>query len=173
MAQVTPASFARPEISYDGLMMKAVALISLPVSLLMAGCASMNDAAMALQSSSTSAVAVVHETLLLGTAVIFNDRTGTLNLESDTEPRVKCMGTLRYTSTRTGVAKLTCSDGADALMYFSAIGETRGYGTGTTAKGTASFTFGFELAEASAYLTPPPGKRVVVSSDGRVRLEPL
>lgn len=35
---------------------------------------------------------------------LFTDRTGTLNLESSAEPRLKCLGNMRYTETNTGVA---------------------------------------------------------------------
>jgi len=160
------------EIFYDDPTMKSV-YTSVLVALSLAGCASLNDASMSLQASTAPALAVIHDTLVAGKAVLYNDRTGTLNLESGTEPRIKCLGTLRYTSTRAGVAKLACSDGAEALMYFSVIGETRGYGSGTTAKGTASFTFGFDPSEAAAYLTPPPGKRIVTSPDGGARLESM
>jgi hypothetical protein len=147
--------------------------IWLTATLFLASCAKINDTAMNLMSSSSPAVAVVGGNLLTGTAVLFTDRTGTLDLESGAEPRVKCLGTLSFTATRTGLAKLKCSDGAEALMYFSVVGETKGYGVGDAAKGAASFTFGFEPSEAAAYLTPPPGKRIVTSPDGSARLEPL
>lgn len=35
---------------------------------------------------------------------LFTDRTGTLNLESSADPRLKCLGNMRYTGIKTGVA---------------------------------------------------------------------
>jgi hypothetical protein len=103
-------------------------------------------------------VAVVNDTLLTGKAVLFLDRTGTLELESDTEPMLKCVGQLRYTASQTGVAGLRCNDGTESQIPFTAISETKGYGNGRTAKGTAGFTFGFDMAAASAYLKLPVAK---------------
>lgn len=150
--------------------MKPLALTTLLVFLL-AGCAKINDASMRLFSSSAPALAVVDSTFLSGKVVVFTDRTGTINLESDAEPKLKCMGNLRYTATKTGAVSLKCSDGTDTLMSFTAISETSGYGRGRTARGQASYTFGMPAADAAAYLTLPPGKRMATTPEGGARLE--
>lgn len=152
--------------------MKTFALSALLI-LTVAGCARINDAGMRLVASSAPAMALVQDTLLSGKAVMSVDRSGTLNLESDTEPKVKCMGTMRYTATTSGVATLKCSNGADVLMPFTTISETQGYGSSRTAQGVASFTFGLAPMDAAAYLTPPPGKRMVATPEGALRLAPI
>lgn len=163
---------AAAEFLYDGRTMKTFALSALLV-LTVTGCAKINDAGMRLVASSAPAMAVVHDTLLSGTAVVFIDRSGTLNLESSEEPRVKCMGSMRYTATKTGIATLKCSNGADVLIPFTAISETQGYGRSRSAQGLASFTFGMAPEDAVAYLAPPAGKRIVTTPEGAVRLEPM
>jgi hypothetical protein len=137
------------------------------------GCAKINDVGMGMLSSSSLAVAVINDTLLTGKAVVYTDRTGTLNLESDTEPKLKCMGNIRYTASRSGSAVLKCSDGNEAAMQFNAMGETRGYGSGKSNRGTASFAFGLPLASAAAYLTLPAGKRIVTDAEGNSKIETL
>ena len=144
------------------------------IALSLAGCAKINDAGMRLLSSSVPAVAVVNDMLLTGQAVVFTDRTGTLNLESSEAPKLKCMGHVRYTASKTGVARLNCSDGTDFQASFTAIGETSGYGKSMTARGgPVSYAFGMPAANAAAYLTLPPGKRIVALPEGAARLEPL
>lgn len=163
---------AAAEFLYDDRIMKTFALASL-LLLTITGCARINDVGMRLVASSAFAMALVHDTVLSGKAVMSVDRSGTLNLESDTEPKVKCMGTMRYTATTSGVATLKCSNGADVLMPFNAISETKGYGSGRTAQGLASFTFGMDPEDAIAYLRPAAGKRLVATPEGTLRLEPL
>jgi hypothetical protein len=145
---------------------KAIPLLSI---LIVVGCAKINDTTMRLLSSSSPAVAVVNDTVLTGTAVLFTDRSGTLNLESDTEPLLKCMGNLRYTATQTGTVSLKCSDGTESLMTFTAISETKGYGSGKTARGMAGFTFGLDMDEAAAYLKMPAGRPPGTAPDGAAR----
>ena len=136
------------------------AVIWLISTLFLAGCAKINDTAMNVMASSSPAVAVVNGTLLTGKAVLFTDRTGTLDLQSDKEPVLKCMGRLRYTATQSGQVRLQCSDGTDASMTFTAVGESKGHGSGNTARGTAAFTYGFDMTEAAAYLRLPTDKPV-------------
>ena len=137
------------------------------------GCAKINDAGMGLLSSSSLAVAVINDTLLMGKAVVYTDRTGTLNLESSDDPKIRCMGNIRYTASRSGSAQLKCSDGSEAVMAFNAIGETRGYGDGKSSRGPASFVFGLPIASASAYLILPAGKRIVTDEEGNSKIESL
>jgi hypothetical protein len=141
------------------------AAIWLTTTLFLASCAKVNDTAMNLLSSSSPAVAVVNGTLLTGKAVLFTDRTGTLDLQSNKEPVLKCMGRLRYTATQSGQVRLQCNDGTDAPMTFSTISETSGHGSGQTARGTAAFTYGLDMAEAAAYLKLPVDKPVDASPE--------
>lgn len=134
--------------------MKALA-VSLSAVVFVSACAKMNDAMMNTLSSSSPANALVNNTVLSGKFVLFPDRTGTLDLQSESDPMLKCMGTLRYTATQSGVATLRCNDGTEMQLSFTAITETKGYGHGRGGKSTAAFTFGLETAEAAAYLKLP------------------
>jgi hypothetical protein len=145
--------------------MKSLALSALLV-LTLTGCAKVSDTGMRLLATPAQALAVIDDAVLSGKVTVFIDRTATVNLESGPLGGLKCMGTLRYTATRSGVVSLQCSNGADVMMSFNAIGEASGYGSGKTAKGLASFAFGMDPADAAAYLKPPAGKRVVVTATG-------
>ena len=148
--------------------MKSIA-ISLLATFFLASCAAINDTTMRLLASSSPAMAVVNDSVLTGKALLFTDRTGTLDLESDSQTPLKCMGKLSYTATKTGVVSLQCSDGTEALMTFTAISETSGYGSGRTDRGMASFTFGLEKAQAAAYLKQPSGTPPGTATEGGAR----
>lgn len=145
--------------------------ISLLMLLCLSGCAKINDARMELLSSSSPSLAVVNDNLLAGKVVLFTDRTGTLNLESKSTQGLKCLGDLRFTASRSGVANLKCTDGTDISMTFNAIGETRGFGNGKTSRGPASFAFGFAPADAASYLNLPAGKRIITDAEGNSKIE--
>lgn len=148
--------------------MKTLALPAL-LLLALAGCAKINDAGMRLVASNAPAYAVVNGSVLGGTASLYVDRSGTLSLDATDGTGLKCMGRLRYTATKSGVITLQCSDGTDALLNFTAVRETSGYGSGRTASGPVSVAFGFEPADAPAYLPLPPGKRLVNPTDAAAR----
>ena len=137
-------------------------------ALLLGGCAAINDATMRALASSASALAVIGERVLTGDMLLYTDRSGKLQLRSEVEPALSCMGSLRYTATASGSMNLSCSDGTQARLPFTALGETSGYGG--TPGGSISFTYGLAPEPARAWLTPPPGKRLVVSGDS-LRLE--
>lgn len=146
-------------------------VLSALLLLSLAGCAKINDASMRLVASSAPAFAMVNDTLLSGSTSLHVDRTGIVSLDASDGSGLKCMGRLRYTATRSGVILLQCSDGSEAQLNFNAVQETRGYGSGRTAKGPVSLTFGFEAAEAAAYLQLPAGRRLVSSPEGGARLQ--
>lgn len=137
-------------------------------ALLLGGCAAVNDVTMRALATSAPALAVVGERVLTGEIVLYTDRSGKLQLRSESEPALSCMGTLRYTATSSGTVNLSCSDGRQAQLPFTALGETSGHGG--AAGGPISFTYGLAPEPARAWLTPPPGKRLVVSGD-TLRLE--
>lgn len=137
-------------------------------ALLLGGCAAVNDATMRVLATPSPAWAVVGEQLLTGQALLYTDRSGTLELQTATEPALSCMGTLRYTATSSGTVNLRCTNGLQVQLPFTALGEASGYGG--TAGGPVSFAYGLEPGPARAWLTPPAGKRLVVS-DKSLRLE--
>lgn len=143
-------------------------LLSLP--LLLGGCAALDDATMRALATSTPALAVVGERVLTGELLLYTDRSGTLELQDAAEPALSCMGRLRHTTTTSGVLNLRCSDGMQAQLPFTALSAASGHGHGRTDTGPVSFTYGLAPGQARAWLTPPAGKRLVVSGDG-LRLE--
>ena len=144
---------------------------ALGLVLLLTACAKINDAGMRLVASTAPAFAMIDNTLLTGTVTVFVDRTGTFNLSSGAVTGFQCAGNMRYTATRSGVISLQCSNGADVLMTFNAMGELGGYAAGKSATGTATLTFGMEAASAAPYLKLPAGKRIVTTAEGAARLE--
>ncbi|MDE2616201.1 MAG: hypothetical protein KGL73_04155 [Burkholderiales bacterium] len=137
-------------------------------ALLLGGCAAVNDATMRVLATPSPAWAVVGDKLLTGQALIYTDRSGTLELQTAADPALSCMGTMRYTATRSGTVNLRCNNGLQAQLPFTALGEASGYGGATG--GPVSFAYGLEPGPARAWLTPPAGKRLVVS-DKSLRLE--
>lgn len=142
---------------------------SLMLALSLAGCAKMNDVGRRLISSSAPALAVVNETLLSGEVKLYTDRTGTVELKAGSG--LQCMGNMRYTASKSGAINLQCSDNSEVSLSFKALSETSGFASGRGARGPASLTFGLEPANAVAYLTLPPGKRIVTTAEGALRLQ--
>lgn len=134
----------------------------------LAGCARVNDMTASFLASDVPALAVVGERVLTGHALLYADRSGTLTLESREGAALSCMATLRYTASRGGVISLRCSDGQQAQFPFTALGETSGHGR--LANSSISLAYGLDPEPARAWLSPPPGKRLVVSGD-RLKLE--
>jgi len=137
----------------------------------MAGCAQINDAGLAIFSSTLPTVAVVDAQLLQGEIQLFPDHTGTVTLRSGGAPDLgaaaltSCMGRLRYTSTTTGAIDLRCNGGVTADLKITLLGDTRGYGYGPTATGMASLTFGLSASETRAHLLVPANRKLVDHAD--------
>ena len=132
----------------------------------LAGCATVNDKALRLFSSEAQAFAIVNGQLLQGKLALLPDRTGNLSLTGSQEPITSCSGLTRYESSTAGSIDLRCNDGTAASLRYSLLSETRGYAYGVTAAGAASVTFGMAPAQAAAYLTVPPGKKLTVAGEG-------
>lgn len=147
---------------------QAALLLALPLAL--AGCAAVNDATMRALATPVPALAVVGERVLKGEALLYTDRSGKLTLESGGDNALSCMGALRYTSSTGGIVNLRCSDGSQAQLPFAALGEMSGHARGNSAQGAVSLTYGLDPEPARAWLTPPAGKRLVVSGSS-LRLE--
>lgn len=140
----------------------------LTLTVLLGGCAALNDATMRALASSAPALAVIGERVYTGEMLLYTDRSGRLQLLSQAEPTLSCIGTLRYTATTSGSVALSCSDGTQARLPFNALGETSGYAG--VAGGPISLSYGLAPDAARAWLTAPPGKRLVVSGES-LRIE--
>jgi hypothetical protein len=128
------------------------------------GCAQVNDTALALFSSNIAAVAVVDGQRLQGEMQVFPNHTGNVSLRAvdavgvPSSPLTACMGRMRYTTASTGAIDLRCSGGVVVDIPISLLAETRGYGYGKTATGTASLVFGLSELENQVHLNPPAGR---------------
>lgn len=137
----------------------------------MTGCAQLNDASLALFSSTLPAVAIVDDQLLQGEMQLFPDHTGTVNLRSKgttvsgASALTSCMGRLRYTASTTGAIDLRCNGGVRADISMTLLGDTRGYGYGPTASGMGSLAFGLSAAESRAHLVVPANRQLVDYAD--------
>jgi len=138
--------------------------------LLLGGCARVNDMAANVLASDVPAHAVVGEHLLAGRALLYADRSGRLTLDAGGEAALSCMGTLRFTATSGGMVNLRCSDGTQGQFPFTALSELSGHGSGRTTQGAVSLAYGLDPEPARAWLSPPAGKRLVLSGAG-LRLE--
>ena len=136
------------------------------LALLLGGCQTAGGGRMSLFSATAPVVAILYDDLLLGEAVGYMDRTGTISIQSAINPTLRCVGEFRYTGSRTGVANLRCNDGTEAKLSFNALSSLSGYGYGATSRGPASFTFGLTAEESSRYLTLPSNKQIIRTPEG-------
>jgi hypothetical protein len=147
-----------------------MAIASVVLALSLSSDARGEEVSMGLFSVKLPVIAILDENLFVGEAIGYLDRTGSIDLQSALEPKVKCVGTFRYTGLATGLADMKCDDGVRASLSFKGLGAFSGYGVGSTPKGPASFTFGLTPKEAVPHLILPKGKRLVEGSEG-LRLE--
>lgn len=135
-------------------------------AIVLSGCANQSGARMGLFSATAPVIAILQEDLFVGEAVGYMDRTGTIEIHSVIDPNLKCVGSFRYTGSKTGVADVRCNDGADAALSFNGLSMLSGYGYGKTSRGPASFTFGLTPEEAAPRLTLPSGKKLINKPEG-------
>jgi len=143
--------------------------ITLLAALLLSACVGLNDSAMRLLSSSSPAFALINGNSFEGNAQLLTDRSGKLDLQSEKDPMIKCMGNLRRTASRSSVIALHCNDGAEVYINIILLSEASGHGTGSTGRGMASLTYGLSKNEAAAYLKLPASRPAEDSSGTEVR----
>lgn len=143
--------------------------LALPCSVLV-GCANTSGASMGLFSASAPVLAILSDDLFVGTAVGYMDRTGTIDIVSALDPNLRCVGNFRYTGSKVGDGKMSCSDGHEAKFQFNGLTMLSGYGYGQTSRGGVSFTFGLTPDEATAYLRIPKGKQLKKDEQGKAKL---
>ena len=101
-------------------------------------------------------------------AIGYVDRTETIEIASEVDPNLKCVGQFQYTGSKSGVATVRCNDGAIAELSFNALSMLSGYGYGRTSRGPARFTFGLSPEQAAKHLTLPKGKQLIKREKGPV-----
>jgi len=93
--------------------------------------------------------------LYTGTATGYLDRTGTIDLHTETGAR--CVGQYGYTGAKTGRGTLLCNDGQRVDIQFNSITPLTGYGYGVSNTGKpVRFTYGLSKSEGAQYLEVPP-----------------
>jgi len=55
---------------------------------------------------------------------------------------------------------MLCSDGSSATFEFKRLSVFRGHGVGSHSRGTMTFAYGLNAAEAAPYLKLPEGKKL-------------
>lgn len=133
---------------------------------LLAGCANKAGARMGFFKATAPVVAILNDDLLVGEAVGYMDRTGTIEMQSALNPTLRCVGSFHYTGSKVGEAEVRCNDGSEAALSFNALSALSGYGYGRTSRGPASFTFGLTAEESEKLLKLPAGKRIVRKPEG-------
>lgn len=121
-------------------------------------------AAAGLFSSTRPVIAIFADTLYQGEAVGNYDGSGTIKIQSRTQPDVSCNGQFTSSAELGGTGELKCSDGSTATIKFQRLSIFSGYGTGDSSLGTMSFTYGLSVIESEPYLDLPSGK--ALTQDG-------
>lgn len=103
-------------------------------------------------------IAILAGDLFLGEAEGNLDGSGTTRIQSRAKPDVTCLGQFTYSAELGDAGNMRCSDGATATFQFQRLGLMRGYGTGSSSRGSMSFTYGLSANESEPYLKLPPGK---------------
>jgi hypothetical protein len=125
---------------------------SLALSVLLTGCAAVENAAQLVLASRTSATAVVGGRILEGEAAYNQSRSGAVHLHNVDGAPLSCSGELRLTATASGVASLTCSDGQTAVVPFQLMGALRAAGRGMMGETPVALTYGLSPEIAAPFL---------------------
>lgn len=136
-------------------------ITALAAGSLLSGCAWMHSKAMRAVATPSLALAVIGDRLLTGKAVLYTDRSATIELSNETDPALDCMGTMNYTNSTGGVLDLRCNDGSQIRLPYTALSETTGRASG----GGVTVTYGLPPENARAWLAPPAGRRLVVAKE--------
>lgn len=103
-------------------------------------------------------IAILAGDLFLGEAEGNLDGSGTIKIQSRAKSDVTCHGQFTYSAELGDAGNMRCSDGATATFRFQRLSLMRGYGTGSSSRGSMSFTYGLSAHESEPYLKLPPGK---------------
>jgi hypothetical protein len=114
-------------------------------------------------SSTGPVIAIFAGKLFQGEAEGNLDGSGTIKIHSNTKPDVTCSGQFTSSAELGGAGSLQCSDGSNATIKFQRLSIFRGYGTGSSSKGSMSFTYGLNAVESKPYLKLPPGKELILN----------
>lgn len=108
-------------------------------------------------------IAILAGDLFLGEAEGHLSGAGTLAIQSQQNPAVSCLGQFTSSAEFGGSGQMQCSDGATATFHFQGLTMMRGFGAGSSSRGSMSFTYGLTAVESESYLKLPPGKQLAHS----------
>ncbi len=103
-------------------------------------------------SSTGPVIAILAGDLFVGEAEGNLGGSGTVWMQSRARPEVSCHGQFSYSADRGGAGSMRCSDGNNLTFQFQRLGLRHGHGTGNSARGPLSFTYGLSPAESGPYL---------------------
>ena len=113
-----------------------------------------------LMSATGAVIAIVGGDLFVGEAEGHLSGAGTLNIHSQKDPSLTCLGEFTSTAELGGSGQMRCSDGSAATFHFQRLTMFCGHGAGNFSRGPMSFAYGLALEEATPYLKLPAGKKL-------------
>jgi hypothetical protein len=122
-------------------------------------------------SSTGPVIAIYAGKLFQGEAEGNLDGSGTIDIQSNTLPKVTCSGEFTSSAELGGTGNLECSDSSTVTIQFQRLSMLRGYGTGSSSLGAMSFTYGLSAIESELYLTLPPGKALIQDGEDLVLVD--
>lgn len=112
-------------------------------------------------SATRPVIAILDGALFVGEAEGRLDGGGTINIHSQQNPSLTCLGEFATSAAEEGGSgTLSCSDGGNANFRIQRLTIFKGHGAGTTSRGTMSFAYGLSMAAAQPYLKLPEGKKL-------------
>jgi hypothetical protein len=111
-------------------------------------------------SATGKVIAILAGDLFVGEAEGHLSGAGTLAIHSQKASNLTCRGDFTSSAARGGAGQMRCSDGTTATFHFQRLNVRRGYGAGSTSRGSMSFTYGLTAEEAAPYLKLPEGKKL-------------
>lgn len=138
-------------------------IASVAASIGLAGWTNLADAD--LFSAKGPVIAILADDLFLGEAEGHLSGAGTLAMQSQKSSAVSCLGQFTSSAALGGSGQMRCSDGATGTFHFQRLSMVRGYGAGSSTRGSMSFTYGLTAVESESYLKLPPGKKLAHSGN--------
>ena len=114
-------------------------------------------------SATGNVIAILAGDLFVGEAEGHLSGAGTLAIRSQKASELTCRGDFTSSAAKGGAGQMRCSDGTTATFHFQRLNVRRGYGAGSTSRGSMSFTYGLTAEEAASYLKLPKGKKLTPS----------
>jgi phospholipid transport system substrate-binding protein len=116
-------------------------------------------------STAVPDIAIIAGDLFLGEAEGNLYGSGSIGIQSRAKPDVTCRGRFTYSTQPGNAGNMRCSDRATGTIQFQRLSVVRGYGSGSSSRGSKSLTYGLSADESARYLKLLPGK--ALRADGK------